>query len=303
MIETDTDTDAETSPTPEHEPHVYRNYEQQELDAQYDQATLVPDIQAYERAWHKGSDEANERLKVQHDLAYGDSPRQKLDLFVPAGDGPFPVVAYFHGGGWTRHGKEKFAFPAPAFVDDGVAFACIGFDLLPDVTLADIPAQCRRAVDWLADNADELNIDADALFVAGHSSGAHLAALTMTGNGDIAPPDIKAALLLSGIFDLEPLRLSARNEQLNLDVEQVKALSPIENIPENPCPVVIACGGGDLGEFRRQSHAFAEAWENAGGDARIIEYPNHNHFSMTEELADATGEAMQAFLALIDDQR
>ena len=80
-------------------PLVYREFNQQQLDTAYDQGSLVKDRQPWERAWRKGSDEAVEQLNVQRDLAYGDSPAQKLDLFLPAGEGPFPLVAFFHGGG------------------------------------------------------------------------------------------------------------------------------------------------------------------------------------------------------------
>ena len=282
--------------------HIYREYDQQQLDAQYDQHTLVKDVQPFERSWRKGSIEANEQLSVQRDLAYGDSAGEKLDLFLPAGEGPFPVVAFFHGGGWTRHDKAKFAFPAPAFVEHDVAFACIGFDKLPQITVAEITVQCRRAIDWLLANAQDLHLDADALFVAGHSSGAHLAATTVTSDNDAPAPDIKGALLVSGIYDLEPVRLSARNEHLQLTAELARALSPIEHIPSDPCPLVVACGGGELDEFQRQSAAFAAAWEASGGAVQFISYPRHNHFSITAELADATGEAMQAFLAIIEQR-
>lgn len=282
--------------------HIYRNYDQQQLDAQYDQSTLVKDVQPFDRAWRKSSNKVNEQLSVRRDLPYGDSAGEKLDLFLPAGEGPFPVVAFFHGGGWTRHGKEKFAFPAPAFVDHDVAFACVGFDMLPQITLAGITAQCRYAVDWLLANAQDLNIDADALFVAGHSSGAHLAASTLASDGGAPAADIKGALLISGIYDLEPVRLSARNEYLHLTAELAHALSPIEHIPSDPCPLVVACGGGELDEFQRQSAAFAQAWEASGGAVHFISYPRHNHFSITTEFADATGEAMQAFLELIEQR-
>jgi arylformamidase len=281
-------------------PLVYREFNQQQLDTAYDQASLVKDRQPWERAWRKGSDEAVEQLNVQRDLAYGDSPAQKLDLFLPAGEGPFPLVAFFHGGGWTRNGKGQFAFPAQAFVEHDVAFAAIGFDMMPRVRVDEMVVQARQAVDWLLANAGELNLDADALFVAGHSSGAHLAVSTITVDNATPAPDIKGALLLSGVYDLEPLSLCSRNDELRFDEEAVRTLSPVRHIPQDPCPLVIACADGDLDEFQRQSETFAQAWEAGDGDAQFIRYARHNHFSLTLELADATSEAMQAFLALIE---
>jgi arylformamidase len=129
-----------------------------------------------------------------------------------------------------------------------------------------------------------------------------LAAAMLTLADGAPPPDIKGALLISGIFDLQPVRLSARNEALQLDEELARTLSPIEHIPNDPCPLVVACGSGELDEFQRQSTTFAQAWEAAGGAAQLINYPRHNHFSITGELADATGEAMQGFLDMIEQR-
>jgi len=279
---------------------VWLGYDQAALDAQYDQRTLVRDIDPFEREWRQRSAEARQMRGLHADLAYGDSPRQRVDLFLPNGSGPFPLVVFFHGGGWTRHDKEKFAFPAPAFVEHGIAFACVGFDLTPSVRLEVLLAQARRGLDWLIANAARFGLDADAVFTAGHSSGAHLAACMITGDDAAPPADVKGALLVSGIYDLEPVRLSARNQYLHLDAGQAAALSPIGRIAADPCPVVVAWGGGELAEFQRQSAAFADAWERAGGDVRRVVLAQANHFTITRELADATGDVLGAFLALIE---
>jgi len=279
---------------------VFLDYDQAALDAQYDQRSLVKDTSRYEKDWRSGSNAARAELRVRGDLVYGASERQRMDLFSPEGEGPFPVALFVHGGAWTRHGKEKFAFPAPAFVGDGVAFACVGFDLVPQVSLAEQVAQVRHALDWLQSNAEELGVDADAVFVAGHSSGAHLAATLITGD---RAPDVKGALLLSGIYDLEPVRLSARNEYLKLDEDQARMLSPIGHIPSSPCPLIVGWGHRELDEFQRQSRAFAEAWEAAGGSTTAMGLRGHNHFDIVRELADPTSEPMAAFLELIESWR
>lgn len=291
---------SETTATDEGGGAVWLDYDQAALDAQYDQRTLVRDTDAFDREWRQRSAEARQMRGLQVDLAYGQSPRERLDLFVPQGSGPFPLVVFFHGGGWTRHDKEKFAFFAPAFVEHGAAFACVGFDLTPQVRLEVLAAQARRGLDWLIANAPSLGLDADAVFVAGHSSGAHLAACMIVGDAASPPADVKGGLLVSGIYDLEPVRLSARNQYLHLDAAQAAALSPITRITADPCPVVIGWGGGELAEFQRQSAAFADAWEQAGGDVQRVFLPAHNHFTMTREMADATGDLLGAFLELIE---
>jgi len=282
---------------------VWRDYDQRALDAQYDQKTLVRDTAPYEREWRRASEAARQALRPRADLAYGDGARRRLDLFLPDGDGPFPLVAFFHGGGWVRREKDLFAFPAPAFVGEGVAFAAVDFDLVPAVTVAGQAEQAREAVLWLQANAAALGLDADAVFAAGHSSGAHLAASLITGDAGTPPADVKGALLVSGIYDLEPVRLSARNELLGLDADQARALSPAARIPPAPCPVVVAWGGAELDEFQRQSADLADAWEAAGGEARRVHLPADNHFSITRQLSDPTSEPMTAFLEVIDSWR
>ncbi len=279
---------------------VYLSYDQAELDAQYDQRSLVRDVSTYEREWREGSEAARALPGLRANLAYGEGPRERLDLFLPRGDGPFPVVAFFHGGGWTRHDKDKFAFPAPAFLEHGIAFAAVGFELTPKVSLELQATQARAAVRWLQAQAGDLALDADAVFAAGHSSGAHLAAGVITGDDEEPPEDVKGALLVSGVYDLEPVRLSARNEYLQLDASQAAALSPIARIQPDPCPVVIAWGGAELAEFQRQSAAFADAWESAGGAVTRVHLPGINHFAITRQLADATGEVLQPFLDMIE---
>ena len=279
---------------------VWLDYDQAALGAQYDQRTLVPDTGPFDREWQQRSAQAREWPGLRADLAYGESARERLDLFLPQGGGPFPLVVFFHGGGWTRHAKEKFSFPAPAFVEHGIAFASVGFDLTPQVRLEVLAAQARRGLDWLCAQAAGFGIDADAVFTAGHSSGAHLAACMITGDAHAPPADVKGALLVSGIYDLEPVRLSARNEYLALDAAQAAALSPVKRIVADPCPVVVAWGGGELREFQRQSADFADAWEAAGGAVQRIMLPRANHFTITRELADATSEVLGPFLEMIE---
>ena len=110
-----------------------------------------------------------------------------------------------------------------------------------------------------------------------------------------------ADLLSTAVLYRETMAPSLRVQCIvRFDEEAVRSLSPVRHIPQDPCPLVIACADGDLDEFQRQSKTFAQAWEAGDGDAQFIRYARHNHFSLTLELADATSEAMQAFLALIE---
>ncbi|MCP5154155.1 MAG: alpha/beta hydrolase [Ectothiorhodospiraceae bacterium] len=279
---------------------VYRDYDQAALDAQYEQRTLVPDISEYEREWVTGSEAARRWPHIRPDLAYGPGARERVDLYLPSGAGPHPLVVFYHGGAWTRFEKASWSFPAPVFVERGIAFAVAGFHLTPEVRLEVQAEQAASALAWLHRHAAELALDPTRVFAAGHSSGAHLAAMVTTAARGTEPLPTRGALLVSGIYDLEPVQRSARNGYLHLTPEQARALSPIARIPPRPAPVIVAWGGGELAEFQRQSRTFADAWAEAGGAVTRVPCPEHNHFAITRELARPTGPALAAFLDLIE---
>src|SRR5260221_1279844 len=110
--------------------------------------------------------------------------RQTLDLFVPPGNGPFPLIVWIHGGGWHGGGKEASGISlAKSFLPKGFALATVDYRYVQD---ACFPAQiddCNSALVWLRKNAAQYHLDPDHVGVVGHSAVAHLAAL-MAVTGD-----------------------------------------------------------------------------------------------------------------------
>ena len=278
---------------------VYRHYDQAALDAQYEQRSLVPDVSPYFSQWREASD----RVKVEYDLmgnlAYGSGERERIDLF-PVDGTDSALALFFHGGAWRRLSKDEFLYPAPVFLDHGIAFAVVGFDLVPAVSLAHQVAQARQALAWIRSNAGRFGIDAERIFLIGNSSGGHLAGLLMGVDDNGLSTAAQGALLVSGIYDLEPVRLSARNDYLNLDPATATQLSPRERIPSDCRPLVVGWGGGELAEFQRQSTDFADSWEERGGQVERIFLPGHNHFDMTTELGRAESPLLEAFIRLVE---
>lgn len=274
---------------------VWLDYDQAELDAQYEQRTLVPDATAYFERHLRWGEEVRQRIDCRLDVAYGAGPDERLDIF-PAGDGA-PVVVYLHGGAWTRWTKEHNSFQGPAFVERGIAFVSVDFTLVPAGTLDCQVEQCRRAFAWVHANAAGFGGDASRLYVAGHSSGGHLAAMLATTDwtGRGLPADaVKGTLAASGIYDLEPARRSARNGYLRLDDAGVLRNSPMAHIPETLGPMVIGYGEGELAEFRRQSQAFAAALHRRRHAVTEIDLPGCNHFDVGEAFADPGGPLLRA---------
>ena len=110
-------------------------------------------------------------------------------------------------------------------------------------------------------------------------------------------PTVKGGLAISGIFDLQPIRLNYLNAKLGLDADAVQRLSPLLNLPARSAPLILACGKGELPELQRQSQTFVQARTRAGLPGRLIRLTHHNHFTILEELAQADG----ALTALIHE--
>jgi arylformamidase len=265
---------------------VYRDYTQEELNAQYNQATLVSDITVYREYWSRAGLEASASLKCELDVPYGPEKVELLDIF-PAMNNNSPIHIHIHGGAWRQLGKEDVRYPAPNFVAAGATFIPLNFGLTPDYSISEIINQIRSGVKWVWKNAASFNGRPDKIFISGASSGAHLAANLLSDdwqrNFELPENVIKGAVLASGPYDLEPVRLSARNDYLNLSQIEADNNNPLKHIPQFGPKIVICWGDGELDEFQRQGQAYADAWQAAGNLCDTIVLEGLNHFDVTNE--------------------
>lgn len=280
---------------------VYGEYTQEELDSQYNQRTLVPDSARITDAWTVKGEEARRSLTCELGVPYNDHPDECLDIF-PAGE-QAPVLLYLHGGAWTRRSKSDAGYIAPAMVRSGVSLVGVDFTLAPEASLDRMVRQCREAVIWVSKHADRWGADPSRLHVVGHSSGGHLAGMVLTTDWERdygMPKDIvKSVAAISGMYDLEPVRLSYRNQYLGLDEIAVQQNSPIKRIRPLDCGLVVGYGDGELDEFQRQSAAFIDAWRQAGNVCVDIVGRGRNHFEMGDDLADPETELFAAILSQV----
>ncbi len=286
-------------------PEVWLDYDQEALDAQYDQRTLVPDADDYIAADIAESQRVREKLDCRIDVAYGPSDDERLDLF-PAAEPGSPFVVYMHGGAWTRSDKANESFMAEAFVEAGAAFVAANFGLCPGVSLDEMIRQARAAVAWSYRHAETFNADPGRLFIAGHSSGGHVGGMMVVTDWSavhgLPRGVIKGALLCSGMYDLAAVRLSARNNYLHLDEAAEERNSAIRQIPEDGCPLVVGYGGNEQKEFRRQSMEFAAAWRARGLRVDEFDMPGVNHFELRRHFNDPDGPILSSMLALMSLQ-
>src|SRR5690606_28896529 len=199
---------------------VYRSFDQEQLNREYSPGDTVPSIDPYIAEWRAARERARRDLSALCNVPFGEHPDELLDIF-PARTRNAPVHAFLHGGYWRALSKDEASFYAEEIVGAGAAFVAINYSLAPDATLDAIVDQCRRALVWVYRNSNKMNGDPNRIFVAGHSAGAHLAAMLATTDwhgGFGLPADlVRGVVAVSGVYDLEPIRLSHVNEWLRLD--------------------------------------------------------------------------------------
>ena len=279
---------------------IYRDYSQDALDLQYNARSAVPDHAALIEAWSNDSIRARQDLSCRLDVAFGPSADETLDIFpadTAATSGPVPMQVFFHGGYWRAFHKDDFSFVARAFAPNGAAVVVVNYALIPTVNLDELVRQCRAALAWVHRNAASFGGDADRVFISGHSAGGHLVATMMATDWpafDGLPYDIvKGGCSVSGLFDLEPVRLSYLNGELNLGADDVARHSPLLLEPRVAAPLILAVGGDETESWIAQSADFHRA---VGGDAELMVVPGCDHFGITVEMVDAASPLSQAVL-------
>jgi len=274
------------------------------LEKQYALGHLRPDLN-FLPDWNRRSMAFRQSSKCQLDLSYGSSGRDRLDYFPTAEPKSSPTAVFIHGGYWQRGDKSAYSFLAESFVQNGVSFVAINYDFCPGVRITQIVEQVRRAIAWLWHNIDNLGGNREQLCIVGHSAGAHIAGMMMTTDwpnfAEGLPRDLlKGGLLVSGIFDLEPLLATTNNDALHLDQEEAFSQSPINRAAVTSAPQLIACGDDETQEFKRQSDRYVAIFGSSNGSIRRHVVPGH-HFDVLNELSHVHCSFHQEALRFIAD--
>ena len=289
-------------------PLVWLDMDQKELDDAYNQSVYAPNQEHVAKRRRLASEATLKRLEAPLRLSYGPSEIEKLDIYRTS-HVKAPIMIYVHGGAWRNGAAKEFAFPAEMFINAGAHYVVLDFIQVQDAggSLMPMADQVRRAVAWVYNNAASFGGDADRLYVAGHSSGAHLAGVLLVTDWrkDFGlPADIvKGGLCVSGMYDLKPVRLSARSSYVQFDDVTEQELSSQRHIEKLQAPLIVAYGTQETPEFQRQARDFAAAVRAAGKSVELIVGAGFNHFEMQETFGNPYGIAGRAALKLMNLQK
>jgi len=273
-------------------PYADREPDPAWLDAQYNNRARIADSADIFQRWQRASALSRERSPCRLDLAYGDGPDERLDLFTTT-RAQAPVLVLLHGGYWRSLDKADHSFVAPSFVADGALVVVPNYSLCPAVRMDLILLQTAQALAWTWRNAALYGGDPQRIVVIGHSAGGQLAAMLLCClwpllGADLPADLVKGAMAISGLHDLEPVRRSPYlQNDLHLTPTLVRKLSPA-NMPAPKAPLYAVVGGLESEEFLRQNRLIRQAW---GAKAVPVCEPiaDCNHLTILHDLADPLG--------------
>ena len=246
------------------------------------------------------SDATRKRLPVKAGVPFGSGPNESLDIFFPDNlDRPVPVHIFIHGGYWRMFCKRDYSYVADTVTAAGAIAVVVDYALMPLVRMRTIVDQMRRAKAWVIENIAAHGGDPEKLTISGHSAGAHLA--TFLFNDASRPSGVCGALLLGGLYALEPLRSSFLQNEVNFTDREVADFTPLTHAHDPSAEVVIAVGELETPPFLAQATEFAERLEDHGLTTSRIELSGTHHMSSVRDLGIAGTQGAELLTRLIRD--
>ena len=286
----------------------WKNLSRGDREKEYSPSSVIGgDYLPFIRQYSELSTVARSVFRNLIECKYGPKLSNTLDLILPETGlliKPGPLIVFIHGGYWQELSKKESLFPALGFANEGIAFAALDYTLCPEVSLQEIVAECRSALVWLEREAANYNYDPERIIVAGSSAGAHLAAMCALSSSDYKGAGLSgpaACVLVSGIYDLEPLMETNINEAVKLTKEMAFSESPLFGDLSGFPQTLIAWGERETNEFKFQSNIFAEALKSSETILQRLEVPRRNHFDVILDLASKDTILGQQVFRLIKD--
>ena len=252
-------------------------------DDEFANSAYIEGAEAYPDRWALKAQAFRDKMvdaeRAELDVVYGDTPREKFDLFLPK-DGPKGLTVFVHGGYWMAFDKSYWSHLACGAAESGWAMCLPSYTLAPDASLGEMTVQIARAISVAAASVG------GPICLSGHSAGGHLVT-RMVCRGASLDKDIqtriKRVVSISGLHDLRNLRHTKMNEMLKLSEQDAIAESAALQDPIESADVTCWVGGDERPEFVYQAKALNEAW----GSSKVnlhVENGRH-HFDIIDDLA------------------
>lgn len=263
-----------------------------DVETQFNPRRAVPNVDEHSARTQLLSQQARQRHEGIYNLRYGPGPLATLDVFKAA-QAHAPVHVFLHGGYWRGRDKSDFSYLADALLPHGITTVVMNYDLCPHVELPAIVDQVAQGLAWVHDHAADWGADPKRYSASGHSAGAHLIAAVLARHDKAVSVPMgmpSSAVLISGVYELEPVLSISVNAEIRLRPDQVAAMSPMRHPPCKPVRLAVAVGGAETQGFVEQSKRFAATCAAQGADARFIAYEACDHYTVMRHFESPQGE-------------
>ena len=244
-------------------------------------------------------------------IEYGDNARQKLDIYLPkAADKSATlkkVIIFYYGGNWDSGERADYKFAAEALVSQGYIVVIPDYRVYPEVLFPGVMADPVSAAKWVKANIKKYNGDANKVFLAGHSAGAHMAVMMAINpeylaQASLKPNDFAGVIGLAGPYDFLPLKSDRLKIIFGAESEQWKS-QPINFVDGNNPPLFLAVGMKDGTVWPRNSFNLAKKIKEKKGLVEVHEFASYRHLDMVAKLAKplrGNGELLKSIITFID---
>lgn len=280
----------------------WRGLDREEMERHFNPRVACPDAQAFLEEFARDSARARETLPGQYDLRYGERPKETLDVHVPDGERrDRALVLFIHGGYWRALDKSDHSFVVPPLLASGAVVVNINYDLCPTVSLDVIVDEIAGAVRFCHANATRWGADPNALFLVGHSAGAHLAAAMLQrpwSDDELAPGAIRGVAGLTGVYEPQVILDVSVNEEAQIDEFSAARNDCVARSFTHKPPVLLAVGADEPNGWIGQTDAFAAHCSASGVPAERLLVRDANHFTVLQRAVDPDHELGQAVIGL-----
>ncbi len=232
--------------------------------------------------------------RVDTGLAYGDDPRQRLDVYRPGTDpapgAPLPpMVVFFYGGNWTHGERGDYRFVGEALASAGAVVVVVDYRLSPAVRYPAFLQDCAKATRWAFDHRADFGADPARLVLMGHSAGAYNAAMLALDPRwlravGMTQQQVSAWIGLAGPYDFLPIDEPMTRVAFEWPATPADS-QPLAHVSaQSPPALLLAAEKDDVVNPQRNSAAMAARLEKAGVEVCFRTYPRVGHATLVGAL-------------------
>lgn len=239
-------------------------------------------------------------------VPYGDSFRQKLDIYGANLPKETPIVVFVHGGFWQGMNKHTSSYAVKPFIEHHAKVIVIDFDLCPDISLSEVIKQFQKAASRIFSYAGDHK--AKSISFVGHGSGAHLITYLLSDEmisrlGTDKFDLLKHVYLISGVYDVSELRYTEivnRENLLSITDDNVNELSPVKqnftHLQKYNLSFDAFVGSEESPAFQKQTREFIAHLKMGKLHANFHLIDSLDHFNIVEKLSEINYEITQKII-------